>query len=183
MGEIEIRDATLADAKLMARIRVASRRFAYREFMPASYLDSQQQADEVLREIQREFEAARPGSCGHVAYLGAEPVGMTWVVLDPPGYPDLPQRSAVLGSLYLTPSAIGTGLGRILFWHALGVLASGGFDEAYLMTYAPNARARGFYEAMGWQPDGYEGTRHVDWPAEPFEVVSVRYRGPTRPPR
>ena len=55
---LEIRDATAGDAEVMAAVRVASKRFAYRDFMPASYLGSDERAAEVLAEVRSDFELA-----------------------------------------------------------------------------------------------------------------------------
>jgi len=177
---LEIRDATPGDAGVMASIRVASKRFAYRDFVPGSYLDSDEHAAEVLAEVRADFASARPGGRGHVALIEGAPVGMTWIEHGDHGYYEIPEGHAELASLFLTPATIGTGAGRTLFWHALEVLAQDGYRDACLMTYAPNVRARGFYEAMGWQSDGYRQSRVVDWPREPFTLEGVRYRGPTR---
>ncbi len=178
---LEIRPATPADADVMAAIRVASKRFAYRDFVPASYLDSEEHAAKVLAEVRADFAAARPGARGHVALSDGVPVGMTWLEHDgQPAYFDKPEGLAVLASLFVVPSTIGTGAGRTLFWRALAALEADGFSEACLLTYEPNARARGFYEAMGWRDDGYRQRHEVDWPPEPFGLVSGGYRGPTR---
>lgn len=181
MPTLEIRDAAPEDAEVMARIRVASKRFAYRDFVPASYLDSQEHEVIVLDEVRADFAAGRPGGRGHMAFLDGAPVGMTWVEHDGPAYLDKPEGLAVLASLFVVPSTIGTGVGRTLFWHALAALEADGFGEACLLTYEPNSRARRFYEAMGWRDDGHRQRHEVDWPQEPFGLVSVRYRGPTRP--
>ena len=181
MAHLEIRDALPDDAKVMAQIRVASKRFAYREFVPASYLDSREHEVEVLREVRDDFAAARPGGRGHLAFFEGVPVGMSWIEHGEHGYYEIPEGHAKLASLFVAPAAIGTGVGRTLFWHALDALAQEGFREACLMTYAPNVRARGFYEAMGWRFDGYRQTRDVDWPQESFSIEGLRYRGATRP--
>ena len=178
---LEICDAVPADAEVMAAVRVASKRFAYRDFVPASYLDSDQHAAEVLAEVRADFVSARPGGRGHLALIDGVPVGMTSIEHGDHGYYEIPEGHAELGSLFLTPPTIGTGAGRTLFWHALEALARDGYRNACLMTYAPNVRARGFYEAMGWQFDGFRQSRVVDWPQEPFTLEGVRYRGPTRP--
>ena len=181
MAALEIRDATPADAEVMAVIRVASKRFAYRDFVPASYLDSDEHATEVLSEVRADFASSRPGGRGYVAFLDGMPVGMAWVEHGDHGYYEIPEGHAEFASLFLMPATIGTGAGRTLFWRALEALAQEGYRDACLMTYAPNVRARGFYEAMGSQFDGYRQSRVVDWPQEPFTLEGVWYRGPTRP--
>ncbi len=181
MGHLEIRDVVPADAPVMAAVRTASKRFGYREFMPAAYLDAPERAVEVIEEIRADFAAGRPGGRGHLALLDGAPVGMTWIGHTWHEYAAIPEGHAYLASLFVAPSAIGTGVGRTLFWHALGALASDGFARASLLTYAPNVRARRFYEAMGWRHDGYSIRHTVDWPPGPFDLESVRYVGPTQP--
>ncbi len=160
---------------------MASKRFAYRDFVPASYLDSDEHAAEVLAEVRGDFASARPGGRWHLALIDGVPVGMTWVEQGDHGYYAIPEGHAELAPLFLMPATIGTGAGRTLFWHVLEALAQEGHREACLMTYAPNVRARGFYEAMGWQFDGYRQSRVVDWPQQPFTLEGLRYQGPTRP--
>jgi GNAT superfamily N-acetyltransferase len=56
-----------------------------------------------------------------------------------------------LGNLWVDPPAIGTGLGRRLWDHALAIARTAGFTELRIES-DPNAE--GFYLAMGAQPAG-----------------------------
>jgi GNAT superfamily N-acetyltransferase len=57
-------------------------------------------------------------------------------------------------SIYLDPEVIGQGVGRVLFAAAVDDLASRGFRTGTLWVLTDNQRARRFYEAAGWRPDG-----------------------------
>ena len=76
-----------------------------------------------------------------------------------------------LYAIYVLPSAWSTGAGRALLERAEERLADD-YDEATLWVLEDNPRARRFYEAAGWRPDGTQK-------AEPRWDVSapeVRYR-------
>src|SRR5207244_7698798 len=76
-------------------------------------------------------------------------------------------------AIYVDPVEEGTGLGRALFGHAVAELARQRYQAATLWVLAGNRRARRFYEAAGWRPDG--ATR-VE-PREDYDLHEVRYRG------
>ena len=86
-----------------------------------------------------------------------------------------PSRDEDLGptpevyAVYLDPDAIGMGVGRTLFGHALDDLRRRGHRVAYLWVLAGNARARRFYEAAGGRPDGAQKT--TCWPEVTFDEV------------
>lgn len=68
-------------------------------------------------------------------------------------------------SLYAHPDAQRLGLGRLLLDAALARLTADGYAEATLWVFAANGAARGFYQRLGWRPDG-------------GERVDARYREP-----
>ena len=131
--------------------------------------------------LRVDFAFARPGSRGHLALINGVPVGMTWIEHGDHGYYAIREGHAELASLFLVPAMIGTGAGRTLFWHALEALAQEGYRDSCLMTYAPNVRARGFYEAMNWREDRPRRVREFTWEGDPFSATLLMYRGPTRP--
>jgi len=79
--------------------------------------------------------------------------------------------------LYLDPEVVGTGIGRTLFGHAVTDLAQRGYAEATLWVLEGNQRARRFYEAAGWLPDGE--VRIEERPSAAFH--EVRYRATLAP--
>ena len=75
-------------------------------------------------------------------------------------------------SIYVLPIHWGQGGGRLLMDEAVRSLALAEFREASLWVLATNARARRFYDAAGWSPDGGE---KVDQSLG-FPLAEVRYR-------
>jgi GNAT superfamily N-acetyltransferase len=57
-------------------------------------------------------------------------------------------------ALYLDPEAVSKGVGGALLSHAVADFRQRGFRRATLWVLESNERARRFYEAAGWTPDG-----------------------------
>ena len=75
-------------------------------------------------------------------------------------------------AIYLVAECWGRGIGRDLLQRAETDLGSAGYQGASLWVLTTNDRARRFYEAAGWRPDG---THKI----EPFggaELDEIRYR-------
>lgn len=71
--------------------------------------------------------------------------------------PDPDHDSAVTGqihSIHVDPEITGRGIGRRLIDHAIAALRDAGFLMATLWVVEGNERARGFYQRLGWMPDG-----------------------------
>ncbi|MDA0366724.1 MAG: GNAT family N-acetyltransferase [Chloroflexi bacterium] len=173
-----MRLATAADAEAIGETHVAAQRFAYRGVAPDRYLarlDPAARADqwrayllappESLRVWVVERERSLAGFCGTHEASADEPAG-------------LPPRSAELHWIHLRPEHVGTGAGRALMARALADLAARGFRHAVLWVLDDNVRARRFYAAGGWSPDGTGRMRtfRVDEDAAP--VVELRYARP-----
>ena len=77
-----------------------------------------------------------------------------------------------LYAIYVDPAAQGRGIGRALMDAAVRGLATRGFREAVLWVFEANAPARGFYERMGWTPDGTAKALEIGGAAP----IEVRYR-------
>ena len=84
---------------------------------------------------------------------------------------DATPATGEIGMLYVAPDHIGTGLGRRLMEGALGGLRGAGYDRATLWVLEANARGRGFYDHVGWRPDGARGDHMVECANHPM----VRY--------
>jgi GNAT superfamily N-acetyltransferase len=157
-----VRPATLDDARAIAEIRVETWRAAYVDVMPQTVLDGLD-IDENERWWKQAIVAE--GYAAFIAEQHGRPMGFTSVG---------PCRDdADLGELhtiYVRPSAWGTGAGRALMETAvvwLGVR----WSEAVLWVAEDNPRARRFYEVGGWRHDGER--------VETFygvDVTEVRYR-------
>ncbi|PZS22691.1 MAG: N-acetyltransferase [Pseudonocardiales bacterium] len=103
----------------------------------------------------REFLDDRPeGTTVTVAEVGRRVCGFAGA--GPIRDEDLDASAGELYSLYVDPELWGQGHGMALHDAALHELARGGFASATLWVLEGNNRARRFYRARGWEPDGAE---------------------------
>ena len=177
---MEVRRARIEDAERIAEIHVRSWQGGYRGLIPQDYLDSLDPARRLAFRIERLKDADwAHGGClvvlgddGDLA--GFADVGRTrdtdpGTGLGPgPG----PAGVAEVMAVYLAPEAWGAGLGRELMRASLRHLTDCGYEQVTLWVLASNLRARRFYEAAGFRPDG--GTK-VD-ASHGFVLDEVRYR-------
>ncbi|WP_240519504.1 GNAT family N-acetyltransferase [Amycolatopsis antarctica] len=151
-----VRRATAADAAEMARVHTEGWRAAYRGLLPERHLHGLRAVDRVESMADR---ASRPDP--EAVFVAVRPDGGTGlgavaVVLPVRSagdrHPVLP--TGELASLYADPAALGTGAGFAVHRAGLDHLSRCGFRYAVLWVLRGNARARTFYEARGWRPDG-----------------------------
>ncbi len=166
-AEIGIRRAVPDDAPALAKAHVDAWRAAYRGIVPderlakLSYARGEENFLRSMREGPEETHAVEEagavvgfltlGPCRD-ADLDATTVGEIW-------------------GIYLAPEHWRHGIGTRLCRHAEELLAARGHRMIALWVFAENTRARSFYEAMGYAPDG--ATKQLDF-GVPLEVV--RYR-------
>ena len=179
---LDIREAGPDDAETIADLHVRSWRSAYRGWAPDDWLDSPALKDTARDYWVRLLGTPRPGLATWIAVVDGVPFG--FVNVAPPlaearDDEQVPPGFGWLHHIHLAPEAIGQGVGAALFRHALGVMQARGFAEAVLWVYGPNARARAFYEAMGWRPDGTTAPHAFPSASGDVIVTSVRYRGVT----
>jgi GNAT superfamily N-acetyltransferase len=84
-----------------------------------------------------------------------------------------PDGAGELTNLYIEPEAIGTGVGRLLYEHAVDDLRARGFNPLVVWAFHDNDRAVRFYERMGLAIDV---PRH-DWVLGGIPCPIVRFRG------
>jgi pyridoxine 4-dehydrogenase len=162
-----VRPATLDDAEAIASAHVRAWQAAYRGLMPQDYLDRLDLGARVAR--WRELLAA-PGDVFVAETAGRTILGFTG--LGPSRDEDGdPVTTGEVQAIYLAPEAWGQGTGRQLMADAVARLARRGFTRATLWVLSTNARARRFYEAAGWTPDG--ATKDDD--RHGFPVTEIRY--------
>ncbi len=168
---MEVRLACRAELRRIAEIHVRSWQAVYKGLLPQDFLDALDPADGLDRREQA-FAVIDWHSGGIlVAADGDELCGFANVG---PTRDDDADESQVgeVRAIYLAPDAWGQGFGRELMAAALERLAHAGFAQATLWVLDTNARARRFYEAAGFQPDGsakYDDTRG-------FRLCEIRYR-------
>lgn len=155
--QVTIRQATLADAEALARLHVRSWQWAYRGQLPDEYLDRMSETMERRIEARRAQLADLPPDYRvWIAEQAGQMVG--FAVTEPCRETDVPLSTGELSMIYLEQDAAGKGIGRTLFAHAVEDLRQRGYPQAILWVLETNARARRFYEAAGWRPDGASKT-------------------------
>lgn len=165
--ETRVRLAVPVDAPALAKVHVDAWRAAYRGLVPnerlaklsyargaENFLRSMREGPEEIYAVEEERVVVgflTLGPCRDVD-LDAETVGEIW-------------------GIYLAPEHWRLGIGTRLCRHGEAILAARGCRSVILWVFAENTRARRFYEAMGYAPDGV--TKQRDF-GIPLEVV--RYR-------
>jgi GNAT superfamily N-acetyltransferase len=145
---IIVRAARVDDARAIAAVDVASWRAAYRDLMPAAYLDAlsveektARWSSSLAREAPRRKQTLVAEDDG--AVIGYATVG-----------PDGESGSGLLYLMYVAPDQWRRGVGAALMAHVCETLRRDGFRSGVLWVLERNDRARGFYEAQGWSADG-----------------------------
>jgi len=150
-------------------VHVRTWQAAYPGLLPDEHLD----ALDVARWTagwQRLLTGERPRSATLVAVADERVVGFVDVV--PSRDDDAAADAGEVTSIYVLPTAWGTGAGRALMAAAVDSLRSEGFRAVTLWVLRDNERARRFYERAGWTLDG---ARKDDVVAG-VPVTEVRYR-------
>lgn len=143
-------------------------KWAYRGLVPDAYLASLSVAERTQAWLA--WVSASPEVRVWVAEIDERVVGFS--IAGPSRDEDADASTGELLGIYIEPERFRTGLGRQLFETATRWLKASGFSGATLWVLASNERARTFYEARGWQPDG----RTRIEPREGFSLHEVRYR-------
>jgi GNAT superfamily N-acetyltransferase len=152
-GTVSVRVARAADARAIAVVHVRSWQAAYRGLLPQDYLDGLDPGQRVPRWAAMLGQADWPRHAVLVAEEAGEVVGFARI--SPVRDEDLdPAAVGEVTAIYLLPRVWGAGLGRELMGTARAGLREAGFREAALWVLDTNERARRFYQADGWQPDG-----------------------------
>jgi ribosomal protein S18 acetylase RimI-like enzyme len=170
---IRIRRARPDDARAIARVHVASWQAAYRELLPATYLDALT-VRSVGTSWRRRLAIAPPGEVVWVstvegtvvAFCAAGPArdNRAWN-----GY------AGEVTYLYVHPAIVGNGIGGALMHKALTDLERRGCVWAEVAVLEANTVARRFYEHLGLR---FGGARWVD---SRFGVAVVRHEKALNP--
>jgi len=150
-----IRDASIADAAAIEAVHYASREAVYEKKVaqwPPPGLDRAGRVDRW-----RTWLADSTVHCV-VAEREGEILGFC-VTRPSPDEDQDSERVAEMPTLYVHPEAWHAGVGQALCAAGLERAASLGFEEVTLWALGINTRARAFYEAFGFVPDG---ARKVD---------------------
>lgn len=141
---MDLRDATLEDAPLIAACHVESWRSAYAHFMDPAYLASGIEAERIAHWTQRLAEPS-PTQRIIIAQEDDQPIGFACLI-----GADHPRWGTLVDNLHALPAAKGKGLGSALLaeaarWSLEQFPQSG----LYLWCYTDNRAARGFYAHRG----------------------------------
>jgi GNAT superfamily N-acetyltransferase len=168
-----VRVARLEDAGAIADAHVRGWLTTYRGLVPDTVLDGlsvERRTSHWRETIASQASADSAGRTWVVEDAGeVKGFAATGVIRDPPD--DLTTAGEVF-AIYLVPEALGQGLGRAIFRHAVADLRGRGFDPIVVWVFEANTVARRFYEAAGFLPDG------ARQPVEFGEVAlpEIRYR-------
>ncbi|MFD6952677.1 GCN5 family acetyltransferase [Nocardiopsis sp. TSRI0078] len=166
-----IRRAAPEDGPAVAEVQIRSWRAAYRGLVPQDYLDAMDAARRGARWSQWFGGAVWPGAGmlvaeedgGVVAFACFAPAGENGEGAGP---------LLELEAFYSLPEVWGSGGNRRLIADVHEAVAAAGHTEAVLWVLRDNPRARRFYAAHGWEPDG---TVTEDGPINGVVLPRVRY--------
>jgi ribosomal protein S18 acetylase RimI-like enzyme len=161
---VRVREMSEPDVPAVSAIRVLGWRHAYAGLIPAGHLDAM---DPVADAVQRREWFVR--SAGRVHNLVAEetaedgtPALVGWASFGPYRGEDTGTAAGELYALYVRPDRIGTGAGRALTTEVVRRSAVLGRTRLSLWVLTGNTRARRFYAAAGFLPDGATMTELYD---------------------
>jgi ribosomal protein S18 acetylase RimI-like enzyme len=183
---VRLREARRGDERAVAALHVRSWQEAYRDLMPAEFLDGLDPGDRAQRYTFESKDEGAPTTI--LAVVGGEGAGVTPSltnsmevrsgVTPAPFEPiagfvtfgasrdDDARGLAEIYALYVDPESYRSGIGRLLMAEARHRLVDAEFSEAILWVLRGNDRAARFYEREGWSPDGATRTEH------PYGIVS-----------
>lgn len=161
MPGMPIRSALPSDARAIAVVHIRSWQAAYRDLLPAPYLDALGIGlDE--RTAAWHDRLSSPGAPTVLLAEGTAGAVEAFSCFRPWSGVELdPSVTAEPATLYAVPEAWGRGVGRALLAATTEAMRAAGFRAAGLWVLEGNVRARAFYEAAGWRPDGVDGVEET----------------------
>jgi DNA-binding GntR family transcriptional regulator/CubicO group peptidase (beta-lactamase class C family)/GNAT superfamily N-acetyltransferase len=157
-----LRPGTAADAAGLAEVFIAAWRDAYPGVVDPGILES---LDHVTVAGWLGADVPSSGTTVVAEAPDGSIVGFVRFGEDPEG-----SESGYVDSLYVHPRAGGRGTGRRLLEHAVAALEAAGHPVVTLWVFEANERARRFYAAAGFAPDG--GRRiELEWRANEIHLV------------
>jgi len=166
---VHLRRGREGDARGIAEVHVRTWQDAYRDLLPASFLNALS-VDNRERMWRDELSVTHTDHAPWVAECGGRIIG--FVSAGASRSEDARPREGEIYAIYVLPECWARGVGRNLLAHAERDLISHGYTEAILWCLADNVRSRAFYELAGWRLDGGTLTRTFAG----VDVEEVRYR-------
>ena len=161
-----IRPATVDDVDAFVSMKNEAWRWAYAGILPDEHLASLTIDAQAGWWRARLAEPEPRDTWVFVAVDGDRVVGVAGA--ERARDEDAGPTTGELGMLYLLPDHVGHGLGRRLHDRALTALRDASYTSATLWVLEANARGRGFYEHVGWAPDGTRGDHMVECANHPM---------------
>lgn len=168
--DVRIREATVADAEMVAVAHVAAWRAGYAGQLPEEFLAGL--SVESRTSSWRKVFAGSGSGGGRTLVAVVDGNVLGFASVGPSRDVGAPAGTGELWGLYTHPDAWRQGIGTALHSAAMGALADAGFARATLWVLTTNARARSFYEGRGWRPDGHTQT---DWRGD-VRLDETRYQ-------
>ncbi|GIF06644.1 hypothetical protein Asi03nite_41820 [Actinoplanes siamensis] len=161
------RSATSVDATRIAEICTTAYRVAFREVLPAGYIDRTVGIYFGADRVARQVPADPPKWFGYqVAEEDGRVLGAAGGGLTRPGVGEL-------HLIYLDPAERGRGLGTLLLDRVTEQIRRAGGTEVWLSVFLGDAAGIGFYRSRGFQP---VETVQADLSREDDHIRSLRMR-------
>jgi ribosomal protein S18 acetylase RimI-like enzyme len=171
VGDLVVREARPSDARAIAEVSVASRRWSYGDLIANADLEALS-VEDATTDFADGLAELSSGAAVFVAELTGRVVGYAYVLPSPDA--DVPAETSELGSLYVTEEVAGTEVAPALMHAAVEHSRAAIQDVLTLWVRRENGRARRFYEKHGMREDGTERRRPHD--VLPTEMNEIRYR-------
>lgn len=150
-----IRDATRADAEAITAVHAAGWRAGYGAFFEAEALE-----EAIVERSTRWTNLLNKADLGEALLLVAEEAGQI-IAFVHAGPADEYPNAIMIYSFYVHPDHWGTGVAFELMHAILGSASAAGHQSAYLTAYSKSARARRFYEKVGFRETGRTIESHL----------------------
>jgi ribosomal protein S18 acetylase RimI-like enzyme len=173
--DVTIRAATVDDAEAIARVDLETHITAYRPLLGDDYLANvtpEENEDRWRKLISNHPSIEHPPQ--EVLIVERDGIIVAYSAIGPSRDDDGVGAGEVY-TIYVHPSSWRGGVGTTLLGAATDRLRELGYAEVTLWVMEINQRARNFYEAQGWQPDG------ATEPARGRPLINLRYRAPHAP--
>lgn len=150
MSSLQIRPATLRDAKAIAELHASASQATYRGLLPDEQVNALTSAASVEKRLAYWREAVEYSDPQvHVATQGSEIVG--FVAFDRSRDAKTPATTGEIWALYVAPTNWGQGAGLALWDAARDGLLEEGCNKVTVWTALRNERALRFFELAGFK--------------------------------
>ncbi len=149
---VGVREGELGDAEAIVQLTAAGWRTAYRGIVEPERI-AELPISAWRHDVRTGLRSPVADAFTRIAEIDGQIAGYCYVAA--PGR-DQPEGSPIaeLVAIYVAPERWRQGIGRALMESAAAEARRLGYGELILWTFDDNARAKAFYVALGWSPDG-----------------------------